>query len=151
MYSLKDPDYNREPEETYARDLRRRLFRAVSPSPTDQSPQNTQAESEDTPHESTTTPNSTVDTLDVLRLRAIEAVRDSTEYSKLQDSEGVPWGALNAVVRECLPDDLDGLNDLAYRLVPKVLESLLGPQDQSWESYKPDGRTTTWVRRIIDT
>ncbi|MCY3748555.1 MAG: ATP-binding protein [Chloroflexi bacterium] len=150
MHSIRDPEYNRKPEDTYARQLRDRLVRAVGPTPTDQTQQNMQSESDDTSQNSNINPAATVDTLSVLEMRATEAVRESAQFAKLEGSEGVPWGALNTVVQECLPNDLDGLKDVAYNLVPKVLNSLFGPQDQNWESYTPPGRTTTWVRRIID-
>jgi hypothetical protein len=54
---------------------------------------------------------------------------------------------LKAVLRDNLPEELDDRDTVAYYLVRKALDRLIGPQNQAWESYRHPTRNTTYVRR----
>ena len=72
---------------------------------------------------------------------------DSTLMAKLATTDGHAWGALKAFLRDHLPEQLDDRETIAYHLVRKALDRLIGPQNQAWESYRHPTRNTTYVRK----
>lgn len=143
QHQLLDPEYNRQPAQTYARKLRSRISQMLDQENADSCGGQTTvvANAAVEKQEELQTP---VDTLRIVQAKAVEALRESAEIEKIRGAEGIAWGALNAFFRDLLPVDLDNRDDIAFRLVPKVLDELFGKQ--GWESYTPDERTSTWVR-----
>lgn len=148
-YSVLDPDYNRAPVQTYAQQLRSRIGGMIVERPTIASRRAVTAVtgSPGTLEDGQEVDTQPLDTLKALESRAAVALGESELFEKLQ-SDGVPWGGLNALFEEILPEDLDNRRKFAFDLVPKVLTGLLGPQNEGWESFTPEGRDTTWVRAI---
>ena len=144
-YGLQDPQYDRQAIETYAGSLRTRIGGMV------QSPQlvpgtvpvgagaistNGVEQSGDPP---------AMDLLRTLEMNAIKQFRESEHPEKIR-FQGMAWGSIRAFLRENLPQDLDDRDQFAYNLVQKALNEVIG--QNRWETYKPDGRDTTWVRPL---
>jgi hypothetical protein len=76
---------------------------------------------------------------------AIEALRaDAVTRAKVEGHTGAAWGTIQAVLRDKLPRTLldSERHDLAYRLVPKALDTLYGPRNSGWHTFKnAEGRT----------
>ena len=83
------------------------------------------------------------DLLRALEVNAVERFRASDHPERIR-SQGMAWGSIRAFFLEDLPEDLDDRGQIAYNLVSKALNEVLG-QNQ-WEPFKPDGRNATWVR-----
>jgi hypothetical protein len=67
--------------------------------------------------------------------------------SKIVSTDGLAWGALKAFLLRQLPKELDDRDTVAYHLVRKSLDRLIGPQNQAWETYKHPTRNTTYIRK----
>ncbi len=146
QFEMLDPSYNRAAGSTYARKLRNRIVgMATSPTMSSNGVSTTAALTDAVDDDVPITEEAT-DFLQILQNNAIEALRNSDENENLQTAEGIPWGALNALFKEVLPEDLDDRDEVAYRLVPNAMEELYGAQDEGWETYTPEGRNTTWIR-----
>ena len=80
--------------------------------------------------------------------KAIEALNsDNISMEKIR-SEGMPWGGLKAFFLKCLPPHLYDRDDFAYNLVRKAMDTLFGPQRETWETYQHPSTGKTWVRII---
>ncbi len=79
--------------------------------------------------------------------KAIEALKnDGDLLSRIQDG-GAAWGSLKAFFLDQLPESLEDRDSIAFHLVPKALTEILGPQDESWYSFKnPERNNTAYVR-----
>jgi DNA helicase HerA-like ATPase len=137
LFALRDPQYNRAAASTHAMRLRATFADAPAPSATAALPDRL-AEEGETP----------VDVKAVIEDRAIEALRkDASLISKLDSADGVAWGALKAFLLDHLSEQLDDRDTIAYHLVRKALDRIIGPQNQAWESYRNPARNTTYVRK----
>jgi hypothetical protein len=59
---------------------------------------------------------------------------------------GTAWGSVKALLMSKLPDTLEDRDSIAYNLVPKALNQVIGPQDVAWHGYRNEERRTTYVR-----
>ena len=149
-YEMQDPQYNREPVATYARQLRVSISEMVdirTPNPVRNGTATVVSVDGKRPDTST----SPVDVLWALQVKAVEAFRESEHIKKVRTRNGLPWGALNAFFKTVLPENLDNRDQFAFRLVPKVMDELFGPQGEGWEAYTPEGNNNKWVRKIEGT
>jgi hypothetical protein len=161
LYSLQDPTYEREAVETYARRLRNEFAQELekvmrkagsigSPSGVEVTG-NGRGTTEVIPPVKPVANNSVegndvaepVDVLELYRLVAIRAIQeDQKTWAELTGS-GVPWGALNRIIREALPPSVDEPGDTAYQLVPKALDAIFGPKREGrWHTFRSPQRTT---------
>ena len=60
-------------------------------------------------------------------------------------SDGVAWGHLKSFLRHHLPETLDDRDELAYQLVRKALNDILGREGSAWHTVKSE-RGTTYVK-----
>ena len=66
---------------------------------------------------------------------------------RIRSEAGAAWGSLKAFLLQQLPEHLDDRDTIAYHLVRKAADEILGPQNQAWESYKnPTRGNKTYVR-----
>jgi hypothetical protein len=92
-----------------------------------------------------------IDAIEVYRAQAIKLVaEDAALRANLATAKGTPWMGVQAAVVERLPSALSDRDQIAYQLVPKVLDAMLG--DGNWETHKlpkknDPNRMTTWVRK----
>jgi len=76
---------------------------------------------------------------------ASEILKDEQFLSEIK--EGCPWGRIKAFIKDRLPELIaDDRDELAYKLVPQILNKLFGPQNIFWETYKHPERDKTYVR-----
>lgn len=146
-YSLLDPQYNQQQADTYAQKLRNRIGKMANLNRVGSKQEGTAAvlNTNGVKQEASDEPG---DLLRALQIQATNEFKESPEFQRIQQPDGLAWGTIKACLKDRLPEDLDNRDDFAYRLVPKVLNDLFGPQDQSWETYTPEGRQTTWIRLI---
>lgn len=91
-----------------------------------------------------------VDAMEAYRAQALEAfAADTTVATRLRQAEGMPWGGVQAALRDKLPAGLADRNEVAFRLVPRAVARVLGPQ--GWEKYKRPKRDNpnvdvVWIR-----
>ncbi|HWY90340.1 MAG TPA: DUF87 domain-containing protein [Solirubrobacteraceae bacterium] len=71
--------------------------------------------------------------------------KDETLMGRIRN-DGVAWGSVKAFFLDNLPKELDNRDGLAYGLVAKAMDSLLGPQDQAWHTFRHPERQTTYVK-----
>lgn len=87
------------------------------------------------------------DVLAIYEDKAIEALRNNIDLMNKIKGEGEAWGALKAFFIKNLPDTLDDKDSLAFQLVYKALDRILGPQNEKWHSFKnPKRQGTTYVK-----
>lgn len=135
LFTLRDVRYNRAAGTTYAGTLRDTFTDA--PTPPVSAPSSASDEAE-----------APIDVMATIEDRAIDALRnDSAQMAKIASAEGLAWGALKAFLLAHLPEQLDDRDNVAYRLVRKALDRVVGPQNQAWESYRHPTRNTTYVRK----
>ena len=147
QYRVLDPEYNQQAATTYAWQLRQRIGGMVAIG-------TPAARGDGSPgvvipyEKGTETGTPPVDPLRALQMRATEALRGSEHFERINGKDGVAWGTLNAFFKDILPEDLDDRDQFAYRLVPKVMDELFGSQNEGWETFTPEERSTTWIRVI---
>ena len=168
---LRDPEYCEAAADTYAMKLRReaeeRILRAAHQAGVISSngdgyaghtgvettrvetiastSQNPGSEVAATSTESIDEPVTELDPMQVYELLAVKAVRDNEDVRKELESRGMLWGRLQAVIRDSLPKDILDRDDLAYKLVPTVLNRLYGPERAGgWHTTRDGNRT--WIR-----
>ncbi len=144
MHRMADPDYKKPQAATYALELRKLFGAAV---PIVKPGAGVQAAPSQAPLEIETA-EEPVDVLAQIEARAIAALRDDANMmGRVRSEMGAAWGSLKAFLFEKLPEQLDDRDGIAYRLVRKAMDEIVGPQDQAWESYKnPQRGYKTYVR-----
>jgi DNA helicase HerA-like ATPase len=144
MYGMADPAYKKPQAATYALELRK-LFGAAAPA-AKATPAQPSFPLE--PTEADTAEEQPVDVLGQIETRAIAALRgDADLMGRVRSDMGAAWGSLKAFLLEQLPKELDDRDTIAYHLVRKAMDQIVGPQNQAWESYKnPQRGYKTYVR-----
>jgi len=153
QYSVSDPDYNGEAIETYASRLRqqfeRELREALEATSRDPQTENRErahyGENQDEQDTYDSSETQHVDVLETYIRRAIKALREDSETISEIQGDGCPWGKLNGILRDNLPDWLDDKNQVAYQLVPRALDDIFGDQKRgAWGTFKTEWGST-WV------
>lgn len=86
------------------------------------------------------------DVKETFERNAIQALKTADELMQRIENGGVAYGKVKAFLIKRLPETLEDRDQLAYELVPKALNEILGPQDEAWHSYRNEQRNTTYVR-----
>ena len=139
LFSVRDKQYKLPAGQTYARTLRSAFSNMCKTSSTTNAPGTTPG-GED--------PADSIDVMATIEDRVIDALRaDNDLMTKLGSSEGVAWGTIKAFLLKHLPEHLDDRGQFAFNLIPKALNSIFGPQNSAWESYKNTDTGVTRARR----
>ena len=143
MYAVRDPEYKKPAADTYPRQLRNDFANTARPEHVvlvpERGQENARAGAEGAP----------IDVLETAKAGAIAALRADTQImSKLSWPEGAPWGEVKSFLRAHLSVHLDGRDDIAFQLVRPAMDQILGSKGAAWESYKPPGRNTTYIRKL---
>jgi hypothetical protein len=144
-YGMADQQYNKPQAATYALELRK-LFGAATPAARPSSGAQPSPKQRDLPDvEPSEEP---VDVLAQMEARAITALRDDANLmARVRSETGAAWGSLKAFLLERLPEQLDDRDTIAYHLVRKAMDEIIGPQNQNWESYRnPQRGYNAYVR-----
>jgi hypothetical protein len=137
MYPPRDPSYRNPPGETYAATLRERFARMIGSGVDSANQEQTvEGQIEEAPP---------VDILRAIEARAISQLSEDELMQRVR-GDGVAWGALKAFLRDVLPSDLDDRDAIAYNLVRKALNKLLGSQPHYWHSFSHPNTKSTWVK-----
>jgi hypothetical protein len=150
MYKMLDTSYSRPATKTYATELRALFGGSATPTrrparaPTVTVPGPPPAvDGGDT--EGIDQP---VDVLADMEQKAIDALARNQELmEKIRSDFGAAWGSVKAILLSELPEHLDDRDNIAYHLVRKAMDKLVGIQNQAWESYRNPARgNKTYVR-----
>jgi hypothetical protein len=80
---------------------------------------------------------------------AINGLRADKQFLDDLRAKGKPWRAVQERLKEGLPDVLSDRDNIAYRLVPKAMNSIFGQQNTGWKSEKrppsSGSKPTTWI------
>ena len=145
LFSLRDRGYNQPAGHTYAQTLRNTFSGMRQIASTTNIP-NTDNMGELLPADVDEV--ETVDVMANIEQQVIESLRSNREIrSKIECDAGMPWGGAKEFLKTNLPEQLDNRDQLAYDLVPKVLNEIYGPQNQYWESFKNPSTGKTWVKQ----
>jgi hypothetical protein len=144
MYAPLDPDYKRAAAGSFGRVLRAQFEQTLRDAgikiPHEPQPQvgvapqiavNPEQTSGDTP-----------DVVGAFESKAIEALRTDELLKKIK-GEGAAWGSVKAFLLSQIPDTLEDADTIAYHLVPKALDQILGPQNEAWYGYRNPQRNGT--------
>ena len=67
---------------------------------------------------------------------------------KLQNY-GVPWRGVQERLKEAFPENIEDRNNIAYKLVPKAMDTIFGKQNTVWKTEKRPSKSgkgdTTWI------
>jgi hypothetical protein len=118
LYSVRDPDYNMPPSDTFAREMKEYFDESIA-----------EVGRQET-NNSDTTNVTNVDVMDLCFNKALTEINNSNIPSRIRNG-GVPWVAVQNAISEIVPDSIDKKWDFAYRLVPKILDELFG---NTWDT-----------------
>jgi DNA helicase HerA-like ATPase len=144
--TARDPDGKKTPPETYARQLRDRFRRALSPGTdgTMASGPELDASSPSAPAE-----EGEVDALATYLARVVAQIEQQEQelLSQLRE-RGVPWRGVQNAIAQYLPDVIANRDDFAYANMRTVLDRLLG--EGRWDTERRPSRSdptrfTTWI------
>jgi hypothetical protein len=80
---------------------------------------------------------------------AIEALGSDQQFLHKLANYGVAWRGIQERLKEELPESLFNRDDIAYRLVPKAMDAVFGPQNRVWKTEKRPSKNgkgfTTWI------
>ncbi|AMN45516.1 ATPase [Steroidobacter denitrificans] len=146
MFSMRDHDYNQPAGHTYAQPLRgtfsgMRQIAVTTPVP----------ETEGTgtlfPEETDTEGTESVDVMANIELQAIEALTSDSEIrKKIESDEGMPWYGVQKFLMDSVLVHVEDRQQLAYNMLPKVLDAVYGTQGRSWETLKNPNTGKTWIK-----
>lgn len=146
LYPLLDPQYQRSPAQTFAQKLLQDFAAAAKSFGLPTQVKDAGFESSRLGVLSDAEPR---DMKSEYEERAIDALKsDAALMAKLRRPEGVAWGELKAFFLKHLPEQLDDVDQFAYRLVAKGLDAIFGYQQ--WENERrPNrgGHMTTYVHK----
>ena len=79
--------------------------------------------------------------------RAIEALTSNPEIrKKIESDEGMPWYGVQKFLMDSVLVHVEDRQQLAYNMLPKVLDAVYGAHDRSWETFKNPNSGKTWIR-----
>lgn len=146
MYSMRDHDYSQPAGQTYAQTLRSTFSGMRQLATTTRVPEN---EGTDTLFLAETEVDETesVDIMANIELQAIEALTSNAEIrKKLESADGMPWYGFQKFLMDSILVHFEDRQQLAYNMLPKVLDAVYGSQNRSWETFKNPNTGKTWIR-----
>ncbi len=151
MYPPRDPEYNLPAAQTYARRLRDEFERTLHQAGIQiELPvaQLGEAVGRDAAIEAGAdgTGVAGTDVIGGFEQRAIEALRQDTALMQRIRTSGSAYGSVKAFLLGKLPETLEDRDSIAYHLVPKALNQIVGDQDVAWHTYRNEERRTAYVR-----
>lgn len=155
LYAPLDAAYNKEAANTFAIDLKRQFVSPASvPRKTTETRQKTVATTipDESARDQPESDEPSLDSGDVLagiEERAAAALEASGDTITKLRGDGAAWGLLNALLKEHIPVGMDDRDQLAFNLVPKVVDRVLGPRaDGAWHTFKVDraGKKITYLK-----
>jgi len=92
-----------------------------------------------------------VDVLQVFKERAIQALKDNSEFKRsIATPGGIPWGTVLGILKNALPDSMRDRDEVAKGLVPDAISRILGgPREVAWKTERRDTARKPVVLFII--
>jgi len=143
LYNMKDPEYNNLAGNTYARQLHT-TFNIANKAELDLE--------DNEPLLVNSNANDVVESHDVMgniETRIIDEIKKDIKLtSKMKSTDGVAWGTIKAFILGHLPDHIDDRDNLAYNMVPKIVNNILGLQNHGWETFRNASKNNTvYIRK----
>lgn len=146
MFSMRDHDYNQPAGHTYAQTLRSTFSGMRQIATTTRLPE-TEATGTLFPVEAEADEAEPVDVMANIELQAIEALTSKSEIrKKIESDEGMPWYGVQKFLMDSVLVHVEDRQQLAYNMLPKVLDAVYGAQGRSWETFKNPNTGKTWIR-----
>jgi len=146
MFSMRDHDYNQPAGHTYARTLRSTFSGMRQIATTTRVPE-TESTGTLFPVEAEADEAEPVDVMANIELQAIEALTSNSEIrKKIESDEGMPWYGVQKFLMDSVLVHVEDRQQLAYNMLPKVLDAVYGAQGRSWETFKNPNTGKTWIR-----
>ncbi|EPE7751219.1 ATP-binding protein [Pseudomonas aeruginosa] len=146
MFSMRDHDYNQPAGHTYAQTLRSTFSGMRQIATTTRVPE-TESTGTLFPVEAEADEAEPVDVMANIELQAIEALTSNSEIrKKIESDEGMPWYGVQKFLMDSVLVHVEDRQQLAYNMLPKVLDAVYGAQGRSWETFKNPNTGKTWIR-----
>ncbi|TXH39938.1 MAG: DUF87 domain-containing protein [Burkholderiaceae bacterium] len=146
MFSMRDHDYNQPAGHTYAQTLRS-TFSGMRQIVTTTRVPETEGTGTLFPVEAEVDETEPVDVMANIELQAIEALTSNSEIrKKIESDEGIPWYGVQKFLMDSVLVHVEDRQQLAYNMLPKVLDAVYGAQGRSWETFKNPNTGKTWIR-----
>ena len=146
MFSMRDHDYNQPAGHTYAQTLRS-TFSGMRQIVTTTRVPETEGTGTLFPVEAEVDETEPVDVMANIELQAIEALTSNSEIrKKIESDEGMPWYGVQKFLMDSVLVHVEDRQQLAYNMLPKVLDAVYGAQGRSWETFKNPNTGKTWIR-----
>ena len=146
MFSMRDHDYNQPAGHTYAQTLRSTFSGMRQIATTTRVPE-TEATGTLFSVEAEADETEPVDVMANIELQAIEALTSNSEIrKKIESDEGMPWYGVQKFLMDSVLVHVEDRQQLAYNMLPKVLDAVYGAQGRSWETFKNPNTGKTWIR-----
>jgi hypothetical protein len=147
IYSTTDPDYNGQAIATYATQLKQQLQQEVDEVLRDTSgPDVVEEEQEIGDDAGAPRPP---DFRKLAMQKAVENLRNNRDFNDSMERQGLPWGVVVGILKNCLPQSMQDRNDLAYTLVKDAVIEVVGQEDVAWHTErkvaKSSGHESTWI------
>lgn len=146
LFKTLDPQYNKSEVNTYAKELKKKFDEMLKSAikvekKSSTSEIGTDAISASAENEQVTDPK------EIYENSAVEALRNDKKTMDAIKGDGTAYGSIKAFLLSKLPDALENREEIAYALVPKALNAILGTQDQEWYSFRNTNRNNvTYVK-----
>jgi hypothetical protein len=161
MYPRLDPDYNRPAGTTFARTIQHEFpapAAPAAPAPAQRPAAGAQPPAPAAAPAQQPEPGPVVlegespdaephDNLAAMRATCIAALQNAADLLAKIRGPGAAWGSIKALFVQVLPKNVDDRDGLAYRMVATAMDSVFGPQDTAWHSFKnPERENKTYVK-----
>src|SRR5487761_185392 len=77
--------------------------------------------------------------------RAIEALAKNPTFTEQIEAGRIPWGLVIGMLKDSLPPTLSDRDSIAYNLVPRAMNEILGPQDKGWTTERKGAKSTLFI------
>lgn len=158
MHKILDPKYDRQALVTFASTLKSKFDTTIKQlvgaenNRTTSANQNTTISPQKihdlpmftTNEETNLEPSDPIDVLELIRKSAIESLSERTDIIGQMRNGGIPWGTVQKVLHDSLPDTIPDRWQYAYELLPKVMNELFGKGN--WQTRKnPNNKAVIFV------
>ncbi|HEY8510076.1 MAG TPA: hypothetical protein VIL32_17085, partial [Steroidobacteraceae bacterium] len=155
QYQAQDPQYNRPAVKTAAESLRQRFASALASARSAvqldvlSSGEAASPVSSTPPEDGEGEVEEEADVLGSYEEAAINALRSDTQFLDKLRQNGMPWRGVLERLKQELPDILSDRDKIAYGLVARAMNTVIGPQNTAWRTDKRPSKTgsgyTTWI------
>jgi len=152
LYERIDKDYKLPAVDTYAAKLRKSYQQELGVE--DKPPQakgiqpEASGERVQSVAESETLPEQGLDPLRTAQDRAIATLQSDPVLVDQLTTTGVPWGVIAGRLREALPQHLDDRDRIAFSMVVKAINQILGGnKDEVWYTERRGARQTLFIQK----